>query len=163
MPLNRRIMEGQRLPYAVLAELSGHEKVEVATEALFAGRNAVVMGMPGAFSPVCAAQHLPNFIENAERLRTAGYDLLVCILPNDPWVVDRWAQEVDPAGKIRFLSDGNLELTRKLGLIAKGEAYHLGERSERYCLILRDRTVVKVQVEKVIDDFVCSRADLVLD
>ena len=82
--------------------------------------------------------------------------------PNDPWVIERWAREVDPGGKIRFLSDGNMELTRKLGLSVRADSYHLGERSARYTMILRDAVIEKLAVENAIDEFACTAVDAVL-
>lgn len=157
-----RIAAGRRIPPASLAELQNGELVALSTERLFEGRRAIVMGMPGAFSPTCAQKHLPDFIGNAERLRSAGFQLLACITPNDPWVMDRWARELDPARKIRFLSDGNLELTRKLGLSVWADSYHLGERSARYTMILKDAVVEKLAVENTIEEFACTAVDAVL-
>ena len=160
MPLRAR--PGQRIPYAALAELHDGEISLTHTEQLFAGRSAVVMGMPGAFTPVCSQQHLPNFIGSAERLKAAGYQMLICICPNDPWVIEAWARQIDPQRRIRFLSDGNLELTRKLGLVSRVEGYHLGDRSERYTMILRDAVIEKLAVEQDILQFSCTTSDAVL-
>lgn len=157
-----RIAVGRRIPPASLAELKNGELVVLSTERLFEGRRAIVMGMPGAFSPTCAQKHLPDFIGNAERLRSAGFQLLACITPNDPWVMDRWARELDPGRKIRFLSDGNLELTRKLGLNVRADNFHLGERSARYTMILKDAVIEKLAIENTIDEFACTAVDAVL-
>jgi peroxiredoxin len=158
----KRIAVGTRVPAANLAELQYDELAILRTESLFAGKRAVVMGMPGAFSPTCAQRHLPDFIGNADRLRSAGFHLLVCITPNDPWVIDRWARDLDPQRKVRFLSDGNLELTRKLGLSVRAEGFYLGERSARYTMILRDAVIEKLAVESTIEDFACTTVDAVL-
>ena len=158
----KRIAAGLRIPPASLAELQNGELTVLSTERLFAGKRAIVMGMPGAFSPTCAQRHLPDFISNAERLSSAGFQLLACITPNDPWVMDRWAQELDPAPKIRFRSDGNLELTRKLGLSVRADSYHLGERSARYTMILKDAVIERLAVENTIEEFACTAVDAVL-
>ncbi|MBA4014111.1 MAG: peroxiredoxin [Phenylobacterium sp.] len=158
----KRIAAGVRIPPASLAELQSGELTVLSTERLFEGRRAIVMGMPGAFSPTCAQKHLPDFIANAERLRSAGFQLLACVTPNDPWVMDRWAQELDPGRKIRFLSDGNLELTRKLGLSVRADGYHLGERSARYTMILKNAVIEKLAVENTIEEFACTAVDAVL-
>ena len=158
----KRAAVGQRIPAAALAELHDGELKVVRTERLFAGKRAIVMGMPGAFSPTCAQKHLPDFIGAADRLRAAGFQILACVTPNDPWVMERWAQDVDPKGKIRFLSDGNLDLTRKLGLSVRADDYHLGERSARYTMILRDAVIEKLSVENAIEDFACTTTDAVL-
>ena len=82
-----------------------------------------------------------------------------CIAPNDPWVLDRWARDVDPQRKVRFLSDGNLEFTRRLGLAARHEDQHMGDRSHRYSMIVRDAVIEKLAVETSILDYACARSD----
>ena len=158
----KRAAVGQRIPPASLAELQDGELAVVRTERLFEGKRAIVMGMPAAFSPTCAQKHLPDFIGAADRLRASGFQLLACVTPNDPWVLERWARDVDPQGKIRFLSDGNMDLTRKLGLSLRADNYHLGERSARYTIILRDAVIEKIAVENAIEEFACTAIDAVL-
>jgi len=98
---------------------------------LIAGRRAVIAGVPGAFTPVCTCRHIPDILENAARLRGAGYDLIACVAPNSPWAVAAWAGEVDPAGVMTFLSDGNLTLARALGVTVSVPDLMLGETSAR--------------------------------
>lgn len=157
-----RVAPGQRIPAANLGELQGGEPAVVRTERLFEGKRAIVVGMPAAFSPTCAEKHLPDLITNAARLRAAGFTLLACITPNDPWVLERWQREIDPKRTVRFLSDGNLDLTRKLGLSVRAENYYLGERSARYTMILRDAVIEKLAVENTIEEFACSAIDAVM-
>lgn len=154
---------GQRVPDAMLAEMRDGVPAPVHTEALFSGRAAVVLGVPGAFSPVCSQRHLPDFIANAERLKASGLGHLFCIAPNDPWVLEQWARQIDPEGKVRFLSDGNLDFTRRMGLQARHEHLHLGDRSQRYTMIVRNAVIEKLAVESNILDYTCARSsELVL-
>lgn len=153
---------GQRIPDSALAELRDGDLVTTRSETLFAGRNAVVLGVPGAFTPVCSQRHLPDFIQNAGRLKASGFDSLFCIAPNDPWVLDRWARDIDPGRKVRFLSDGNLDFTRRLGLLARHDDLHLGERSRRYTMIVRNAVIEKLAVETSILDYACSRSEAVV-
>ncbi|SMG01444.1 Peroxiredoxin [Burkholderia singularis] len=39
-----------------------------------AGRRVAIFGLPGAFTPTCSTQHVPGYVEHAERLRAAGID-----------------------------------------------------------------------------------------
>lgn len=71
------ITVGHRVPPARLAEISGGEISEIGTEDLFSGRRAVMIGVPGAFTPVCTDKHLPDFVAGADRLKRAGFDLIV--------------------------------------------------------------------------------------
>src|SRR5262245_13856743 len=115
----------------MLAEMRGGEILPVSPRALFMGRRAVVIGVPGAFTPLCTLRHVPDFIRSAGALKQSGVDALYCIAPNDPFTVSAWAREVDPGGVVRFLSDGNLEFTRQLGVNIFYRDMFLGERSRR--------------------------------
>lgn len=153
---------GRRVPDVALGELRDGEIATVRTEALFLGVRAVVVGVPGAFTPVCTKHHLPDFIASAPKLRAAGFSLIACIAPNDPWTLARWAQDVDPGGVIRFLSDGNLAFTRALGLSARGDGLFLGERSQRYVMTLNGAVIEKLRVEDDIVNLFCTGADTVM-
>ncbi len=153
---------GRRVPDAPLGELYGDEIATVRTETLFLGVRAVVIGVPGAFTPMCTKQHLPDFIANAPKLRAAGFGLIACIAPNDPWTLARWAQDLDPGGAVRFLSDGNLAFTRALGLSARGDSLFLGERSQRYVMTLNGAVIEKLRVEDNILDLSCTGSDSVM-
>lgn len=138
---------GHRIPPARLAEIRNGEISEIGTEELFSGRRAVMIGVPGAFTPVCTDKHLPDFVAGADRLRRAGFDLIVCLAANDPWTVGSWAALVDPNRKIRFLSDGNLDFSRSLGLTDVRRDLYLGERTSRFLMILDSAIVQRLAVE----------------
>lgn len=144
----RPIRVGDRIPPAFLGALEDGALRTVATEPLFLGRRAIVLGVPGAFTPTCTLQHVPDFVANAERLREAGFSLIACLAPNDPWVLRDWASRVDPHGRILFLSDGNLDLSRRMGLTDVDRENYLGERCRRFLMVLRDAVVEKLNVEK---------------
>jgi peroxiredoxin len=61
--------------------------------------------------------------------------------------VKAWADKVDPERRIIFLSDGNLELARRLGVAVQAEKFYLGERPRRYLLITVDGNVERLTVE----------------
>lgn len=151
------ILNGSRLPGVPLARLEGKFIRTVSTERLFAYGQAVVMGIPGAFTPVCTRRHIPEFVQSADRLTAAGYSHLVCIAPNDPFVLDAWARQVDPMSKIEFYSDGNLEFTRALGLLEQVSHLHLGWRSCRYLMVTADGIIQRLRVEKDVLDYHCTR------
>jgi peroxiredoxin len=156
------IVVGHRIPPARLAEISDGGIVEVRTEALFSGQRAVMIGVPGAFTPVCTDKHLPDFVAGADQLRAAGFDMIVCLAANDPWTVGSWARQVDPQGKIRFLSDGNLEFSRKMGLTDVRQDLYLGERTSRFLMILKNAVVERLAVEPFVEHLTRTRCADVL-
>jgi len=155
---------GQRAPLAMLAELIDGEIKSVSTDSLFAGRRAVVIGVPGAYTPICTKTHLPEFIAAADEMRRAGFSLVACIVTSDPFATAHWAREMDPAGKVRFLSDGNLDFARAANLVSLERDLFLGERSARYLMVLESAIVQRITVERSVLDVSCTRAkDVFLD
>jgi peroxiredoxin len=153
-----RVSPGDRLPQVSLGRLVNGAVEHVWLQQLLAGRRAVIVGIPGAFTPVCTCEHIPDLLANADRLRAAGMDYVICVAPNDPWVVEAWAERVDPAGKLTFLSDGNLALARALGVNTIDQQNMLGETSARYTLIAAGGIVHRLNVEGHINDLTCTRA-----
>jgi peroxiredoxin len=157
-----QILSGLPIPDVQLGALENDAVVFLPARSLFAGRRAIVIGVPGAFTPVCTRQHVPDFVKNAGTLRASGFDFLACIAPNDPFVLKMWARDVDPQGKLRFLSDGNLDWTNALGLGSLERKLCLGQRSQRYMLVVENGQIARAKIEPSVLDFSCTGAQHVL-
>lgn len=158
----RNDLVGMRVPTARVADLVDGQIVPLmACDVLGKGRTLVI-GVPGAFTPICTERHVPGLVANAERLRRSGYDNIVCVVASDPFVTSAWARQVDPNGAIRFVSDGNLHLAYALGLTTRQHKLFLGDRSERYMLIIDNGLIETVRIEKQITDYSCTRADILI-
>lgn len=92
----------------------------------------------------------------------AGHGPLICIAPNSPWAVDRWARDLDPQKKMRFLSDGNLDFARTFGLTTLARDFFLGACSKRYLMTLTDGIVERLKVEANVTDITCTSTDDIL-
>lgn len=156
----RPILNGSRVPAVPLARLENGTLQTMPADRLFAYGRAVVMGIPGAFTPVCTHRHIPEFAQSAEKLTAAGYSHLICIAPNDPFVLDAWARQVDPSSRIDFYSDGNLEFTRALGLLERVSHLYLGWRSSRYLMVTSDGVIQRLRIEKDVLDYNCARPQI---
>jgi 2-Cys peroxiredoxin 5 len=155
---------GKRVPPLNLGVLVDGMIQPRSLEMLLQGRRAVIIGVPGAFTPVCTEHHVPGLINSAERLKASGVGLLVCVTPNDPWTTDAWARLVDPERKLLFLSDGNLALAAALGTTIRDTDNFLGQRSRRYLLQTRDAVIERLNVETSPLALTCTRAqDVILD
>jgi len=159
----QKIINGGSVPDVQLGRLVGDEIQSVSARELFAYGRAVILGIPGAFTPVCTKQHVPDFVKNAEKLRASGITHLICVAPNDPFVLDVFARKIDPTGKIEFLSDGNLDFVSALNLKAQNKKLFIGWRSERYLLVIENGQIVKLRVEPNILTYSCTRAVEALD
>ena len=152
------VIVGTRVPEVQLGFMQDGLIQKVSAGQVFSHSRSVVLGVPGAFTPVCSLQHVPDYIQSASALISAGFDQLICIAPNDPFVVEEWRRMVDPQSRIRFLSDGNLEFCKALGLTMPRRDMFLGHRSERYMLIIADQIIQRLRVEEDIECYTCTRA-----
>ena len=60
-----KIKEGEKLPTADFFYLDDNDAVQkIDTNALLKGHKAIIFGVPGAFTKVCSARHLPGYIKN---------------------------------------------------------------------------------------------------
>ncbi|HEY9057532.1 MAG TPA: redoxin family protein, partial [Aurantimonas sp.] len=67
---------------------------------------------------------------------------------NDVFVMSAWEKANDAAGKILFLSDGNGEFTKAVGLDVDLSVAGLGVRSKRYSMIVENGVVKALNVEE---------------
>merc|ERR1711904_8819 len=54
---------------------------------LFKGKKGILFAVPGAFTPGCSATHLPSYVKEADALKKAGAEVVVCVAVNDPFVM----------------------------------------------------------------------------
>lgn len=155
--------EGQQVPDVAFKTRDNYEWGAVQSKDLFAGRNVVVFSLPGAFTPTCSSTHVPRFNELASVFKEEGIDEIVCLSVNDPFVMQAWANDQE-AENIRFLSDGNGEFTRGMGMLVGKEDLCFGSRSWRYSMLVRDGVVEKMFIEPDVDGdpFEVSDADTML-
>ncbi|MEZ6022763.1 MAG: redoxin family protein [Hyphomonadaceae bacterium] len=146
--MSPRLSPGDQVPQVVLARLLPTGEVQpLALREMLNGKRGVLVGIPGAFTPVCTQTHIPELVTQADRLRRAGFDHVLCIVPDNPWVLNAWAPLVDPQGKLTFLSDGNLKLARALGVTLLDQRNFLGECPTRYMLVAEDGVITRLHTE----------------
>jgi len=138
---------GDRLPEASFRVMEPDGIKTMTTGELFGGKKVVLFAVPGAFTPTCHLKHLPGFIEHADEFKTLGIDTVACIAVNDPFVLGAWAEASGGKGKVLFLSDGNAEFTKKIGMDFDGSGIGLGTRSKRYAALVEDGVVKELNVE----------------
>lgn len=137
----------QNMPSAKLFYLGDEQIKSLDIAEYIKDKSVVIIGVPGAYTPVCTMNHLPGFVGKADEIKAEGADEIICIAPNDPFVVKRWKDELDPENKITILSDGNLELTKALGMELDASGLGLGQRSQRYSMIVKNGVIKTRDVE----------------
>lgn len=111
------------------------------------GKKIVIFGVPGAFTPLCSARHLPGYVEHHAALKAKGVDEIWCMAVNDAFVMAAWGREQKAGGKVRMMADGSAEYARKLGLDRDLSAGGMGTRCYRFAMIVDDGVVQYLGVE----------------
>jgi peroxiredoxin len=142
------IKAGDALPADLkLKEMGEGGPKDVTVGELFKGKKVVLFAVPGAFTPTCSMKHLPGFVEQASAIKAKGVDEIVCVSVNDAFVMGAWGDASNAKGKVRMLADGNGELTKALGLSLDASGFGMGQRSQRYAMIVKDGRVEQLLVE----------------
>ena len=110
------------------------------------GKRIALFALPGAYTPTCSAKHLPGYVEKAGELKQK-VDEIWCLAVNDPFVMGAWGRQNGANGKVRMISDGNGELTKKLGMELDLSSRGIGVRSQRYSMLIDNGEVKSLNVE----------------
>ena len=121
----------------------------------------VLFAVPGAFTPTCDAKHLPGFVQLADQFKAKGVNTIACFAVNDVFVMAAWGKHSNVGDKVLMLADGNGDYARALGLAMDGRGFGMGERSQRFAIIVDDGVASKVFVEAG-GEFKVSAAEHVL-
>ena len=139
---------GDRIPEVTLKRIrEGIETLD--THSLFDARKVVLFAVPGAFTPTCSARHLPGFKDHAADFKAKGVDAIACVSVNDAFVMGAWAKanDLNGADDVVMLADGNGDFTRAVGLALDAKGFGMGERSQRYSMLVKDGKVATLNVE----------------
>ena len=106
-----------------------------------------IFGLPGAYTSVCSAKHLPGYVNMFEQYKEKGIDNIICISVNDPFVMSAWGKEHNVEDKILMIGDPFLNFTKGIGADVDKSARGLGIRSNRYTMLVDNLKIVKLQEE----------------
>ncbi|XP_063429327.1 peroxiredoxin-5, mitochondrial-like [Mytilus trossulus] len=136
---------GEKLPIVSVYEDTPDKKVNL--QELFKNKRGVLFSVVGAFTPGCTTAHLPEYLENFDRFKEEGYDLICCISVNDPFVMSAWGKQVSAEGKITMLADPKAEFTKAMNMDLDCTKLLGNVRSKRYCLIIEDGIIKSIMTE----------------
>ncbi|GMI91818.1 thioredoxin-dependent peroxidase 1 [Hibiscus trionum] len=143
-----RIAVGDTIPDGTLSYADeAHQIVNVSLHSLAAGKQVILVGVPGAFTPGCSLKHVPGFIEKAEELKSKGISEIFVLSVNDPYVMKGWAKSYPENKHLKFFSDSSAAYIKSLGLELDVPDKGSGIRSERFALLLDDLKVKVANVE----------------
>ena len=127
--------------------LEGGEPVKKDIVKLLKDKKVVLFGLPGAYTSVCSAKHLPGYIDAYEAYKTKGIDYIMCVSANDPFVMDAWGKSQNVKEKIIMIGDPFLNFTKSIGAEVDKSARGLGIRSNRYTMLIENLKVIKLREE----------------
>ena len=64
-----KIKEGDKLPLAEFFYLDNNGPQKIKSIELFNNQKTIVIGVPGAFTKICSAKHLPGYVANFEEAK----------------------------------------------------------------------------------------------
>ena len=140
------IKVGERLPSATFMTMTADGPKPQTTDEIFKGKKVVLFAVPGAFTPTCHKNHLPGFLNNAEKIKQKGIDTIAVTGVNDVFVMDAWKKASGGDG-IEFLADGSAAWAKAVGITADLTERGLGVRSGRYAMVVEDGVVKSLNIE----------------
>ena len=143
-----KIRENDKIPNSEIFVLEGGDPVKKSIEEYIKRKKVIIFGLPGAYTSVCSAKHLPGYVDMHQRYKDKGIDRIICMSVNDPFVMDSWGKENNVGDKIIMAGDPFLNFTKAIGAEVDKSGRGLGVRSNRYTMFVDDMKVVKLQEEK---------------
>jgi peroxiredoxin len=140
------IQTGDKLPNTELKIMGDKGPEAITIEQLTAGKKVVIFAVPGAFTPGCSNTHVPGYVVNADVIKAKGVDSIICLSVNDAFVMGAWGRDQNAEALI-MLADGNGTYTREIGLTMDASSFQMGERSQRYAMIVDDGVISYLAVE----------------
>ena len=122
-----------------------------------AGKNVILVGLPGAFTPTWSSRQVPGYLQNLTQIKSIGVDEVIIYCVNDGAVMDAWAadQGIPKESIISLMGDPYGELTEKLQmeLLHSGPKFKgLVNRSKRFALYMEDGEVKILRVAESEED-----------
>ena len=156
------IKVGDRIPSIGFARATENGPEGVTSDDFFKGRKVALFSVPGAFTPTCSVKHLPGYIDKADALKAKGVDEIACTAVNDAFVLGAWSGQNGAEGKVTMLADGNGDFAKATGLTMDGSKFGMGQRGQRFSMLVNDGVVEQLNVEAP-GDFKVSSAEHMLE
>ena len=143
-----KLKENDKIPNSEFFIMEDGSPVKKNTLEFFKNKKVVLFGLPGAYTSVCSAKHLPGYVDHHEKYKAKGVDYIVCISVNDPFVMDAWGKNHNVTNKILMMADPFLSFTKAIGADVDKSSRGLGIRSNRYTMLIENLKVIKLQEEE---------------
>ncbi len=141
------IKENDQIPNVDIFVMENEEPVKKNSQEFLKDKKVIIFGLPGAYTTVCSAKHLPGYVNMFDQFKEKGIDYIICISVNDPFVMSAWGKEHNVGKKILMIGDPFLNFTKAIGADVDKSARGLGIRSNRYTMLVDNLKVVKLKEE----------------
>jgi glutaredoxin/glutathione-dependent peroxiredoxin len=138
---------GQKVPSVNLKQATADGISDANPAELFAGKKVIMFALPGAFTSTCSSKHLPSYVNEHDKLKAKGVDMIACLSVNDAAVMKAWGEAHNALGKIVMLADGNAELTKALGIEVDLSKAFMGLRARRGVMVFEDGVLKSIDME----------------
>ena len=145
-----KIKENETIPNSEVFVLENGEPVKKNIENILKNKKSVIFGLPGAYTSVCSAKHLPGYVNNSEKYKQKGVDQIICMSVNDPFVMNAWGKENNVGDKIIMVGDPFLNFTKAIGAEVDKSGRGLGIRSNRYTMLVDNLRLLKYRKKKIL-------------
>tara|TARA_B100000902_G_scaffold265817_1_gene251888 strand:- start:4 stop:489 length:486 start_codon:yes stop_codon:yes gene_type:complete len=143
-----KLKENDSVPNSEVFVLENGEPIKKNIKELLQNKKIVIFGLPGAYTSVCSAKHLPGYLNMYQQFKDKGIDHIICVSVNDPFVMNAWGKENNVGDKIIMIGDPFLNFTKAIGAEIDKSGRGLGIRSNRYTMLVDNMKVIKLQEEK---------------
>ena len=143
-----KLKENDNVPNSEIFVLENGEPSKKNIQEFLKDKKAVIFGLPGAYTSVCSAKHLPGYINLYQQFKDKGIDYIICVSVNDPFVMNAWGKENNVGDKIIMMGDPFLNFTKAIGAEVDKSGRGLGVRSNRYTMLVDNMKIIKLQEEK---------------
>ena len=143
--------KGDRLPDVTFKTRVRDESIEgpnpfrwedKTTADYFENKRVILFGLPGAFTPTCSTQQLPNYEKMFPEFQELGIDAIYCMSVNDAFVMNAWADNQE-LRNVQVIPDGSGKFTKDVGMLVTKDNLGFGSRSWRYAVVV-DNGVVEM-------------------
>ena len=143
-----KLKENDNIPNSEIFVLEGGEPTKKNIQEILKNKKIIIFGLPGAYTSVCSAKHLPGYVNLYQQYKDKGIDHIICVSVNDPFVMNAWGKENNVGDKIIMMGDPFLKFTKAIGAEVDKSGRGLGVRSNRYTMLVDNMKVIKIQEEK---------------
>ena len=143
-----KIKVGEQLPGSEFFYLDSSGPKKIKSNDLFENQKTILIGVPGAFTKVCSAKHLPGYVKNFEAAKQKGVTKIICISVNDPNVMKAWGESQKVEDKVFMAADPYCEFTKSIGADIDRTDKGLGIRSARYTMLIENNVAKVIEEEE---------------